>query len=159
MDAIVKGSEEYAELLDREDVEEGLELVKRDEADLPQKIINLAAYCRNLSVLAGAVKEEEKRLAERRRVMENKEKRIKAFLKMLLQKTGKRKIQTPTLTLRLQKNPPKVEVKDPLKVPENFTEIQMERVIKKQDILEHFKATGEIPPGVEIGQSERVVIK
>lgn len=61
--------------------------------------------------------------------------------------------------LTLHTNPPSVEIVDQDALDVNFLEIKQEIVVKKKEILTHFKETGEIPNGVNIIQKKRVKIK
>lgn len=57
---------------------------------------------------------------------------------------------------KLVTNPPSVEIIDQDKLDIQYIEIRQEIVVKKKEILEDFKKTGEIPDGVNIVQKKRV---
>lgn len=66
-----------------------------------EKLEGLALYCKNLSAEAEAIRSEEKTLAERRKVAENKAARAKAFLADQL---AGEKFQTPRVAVSWRKS-------------------------------------------------------
>src|SRR5699024_12069648 len=78
-----------------EDGEEGLEdTLESLEDAIEDKAIGYAKVMRNLEGQANAIKEEEKRLSERRKALENNIKRMKESLQDAMLLNGKRKIKT-----------------------------------------------------------------
>lgn len=59
---------------------------------------------------------------------------------------------------KLVSNPPSIEVVNQDKVDVQYLEIKQEVVVKKREMLEDFKKTGEIPNGVNIVQKKRIKI-
>ena len=96
-------------------------------------------------------KEEIKRLTGLKKAAENTADRLKAYLKGVMEATGKNEIQTDIGKWRLQLNPYSVEILDKDKIDKEWL-IEQEPTIDKQGLLKHFKATGEIPEGVSFKQ-------
>ncbi|OPX03066.1 siphovirus Gp157 family protein [Geobacillus sp. LEMMY01] len=149
----------YAELLnmaeemDSEALVDTLEAI-RDEIEL--KAENIAKLIRNLEADAKAIREEEKRLNEKRTAIENKVKRLKSYLVEQLEHAGIQKIKRPTITVYIQDNPPSVNVVDMSVIPAEFLKQKVE--VDKKGILERIK-NGEQIPGVELKREKGVRIR
>ncbi|ATA61186.1 hypothetical protein GS458_2751 [Geobacillus stearothermophilus] len=119
----------YAELLnmaeemDSDALVDTLEAI-RDEIEL--KAENIAKLIRNLEADAKAIREEEKRLNEKRTAIENKVKRLKSYLVEQLEHAGIQKIKRPTITVYIQDNPPSVNVVDMSVIPAEFLRQKVE---------------------------------
>lgn len=68
------------------------------------KAENIALYVKNITAEAEAVRSEEKKLAERRRTMERKTERLKAYLSEAMTATGTNKISTPKTVISFRKS-------------------------------------------------------
>lgn len=78
-----------AELLEQVDPETGELVCDMDQLEeltiaREEKLEGLALYTKNMDAMAKAIREEEKNLAERRRVLENRAERAKAYLAEML---------------------------------------------------------------------------
>jgi hypothetical protein len=104
------------------------------------------------------LKSEEKRLAEKRRVLENKKNNIKAYLENQLRVMEIDKIKTPLFTVSLQKNPPSVEIVDEDLIPDKFKKTVTTVSVVKKDLLEALKA-GQVIEGAEIKQGKSLRIR
>lgn len=136
--------EEGAEGL--EDTLEALNDALEDKAEGYGRVI------RNLEAQANALREEEKRLADRRRSIENNIKKLKENLQASMKFMGKTKIKTNLFSFSIAKNPPTVKVIDIRAIPAKYL-IPQEPKPDKKGILEAMK-NGEDVPGVEIERSE-----
>ena len=129
---------------DKKKVQEELTLL------LQQKSQNIIGYARNIELTIEAMKNEEKRISERRKLLENKEAKIKEYVKECMEKNGITKIETGLGNLTIAKNPISVEVVNEDEIPSEYkTEIVTVKVDKTK-IKNNFKETGEIPNGVNI---------
>ncbi|MED5073390.1 siphovirus Gp157 family protein [Anoxybacillus geothermalis] len=142
-----------ADEMDSEAIVDTLEAI-RDEIEL--KAENIAKLIRNLEADARAIREEEKRLNEKRTAIENKVKRLKAYLFKQLEHAGIQRIKRPTITVYIQDNPPSVDVVDISVIPEEFLKHKVE--VDKKSILERIKS-GEQIPGVELKREKGVRIR
>ena len=117
---------------------------------LQQKSQNIIGYTRNIELTINAIKEEEKRISENRKALENKMSRFKDYVKECMERNGITKIETELGTLSLAKSPASVEVINEEEVPEEFKQEVITIKIDKTKIKNYFKETGEIPEGTNI---------
>ena len=145
---------EMAEEMDTDAIVDTLEALQEAIED---KAENIAKLIRNLEADVKVIRDEEKRLAERRQVIENKIERLKSYLQEQLEIAGIDKVKRPTITVAIQKNPPSVDIIDETLIPADFLIPQPAKVDKKS-ILERLK-NGEAIPGVTLKQTKGVRIR
>lgn len=117
---------------------------------LQQKSQNIIGYIRNMELTAEAMKNEEKRISERRKQIENHVVRFKEYVKNCMENNGILKIETGLGTLSTAKSPISVEIVNENIIPNEYkTEVVTTKVDKKK-IADNFKATGELIEGVII---------
>lgn len=138
---------------DLETLERALENI---EDNINFKAESMAKLIKNIDGDIGVLKQEEKRLAERRRALENKQKNIKGYLEMQLKTMEIDKVKTPLFTVALQNNPQSVEILDEDTIPEEF--IIYTKSISKKEILAKLKEGQEVP-GAEIRQTKSLRIR
>lgn len=140
---ILMENEEISEENKRQ-IEEELTLL------LQQKSQNIIGYIRNMELTAEAMKNEEKRISERRKQIENHVVRFKEYVKNCMENNGILKIETGLGTLSTAKSPISVEIVNENIIPNEYkTEVVTTKVDKKK-IVDNFKATGELIEGVII---------
>ena len=137
---------ENGELTEEEYNELGQELA----GELQNKGSNIIGYIRNSELLIEAMKAEEKRIADLRKSGEAKIEKFKQYVKENMERLGADKIPTELGTLCITKNPMSVEIEDENAVPNEFKNEKITIAIDKTTIKNHFKATGEVIPGVQI---------
>src|SRR5699024_1438734 len=94
-----------------EDGGEGLQdTLESIELAIEDKLENIGKVIRNLEAEAKAFKEEEQRLADRRRSIENNIKHLKQYAENSMIVTGDKKIKAGLFTFSIQKNPPSVQI-------------------------------------------------
>lgn len=153
-------AQNYAQLLEMAEEMESDALVdtlQSLEDAIEEKVENIAKLVKNLEADTKIIKEEEQRLAERRRAIEAKVERLKTYLQEQLEVAGLQKVKRPTITVAIQANPPSVEVVDETAIPSDFLIPQPAKVDKKS-ILERLKK-GEAIPGVTLKQTKGVRIR
>lgn len=128
------------------------------EGDINSKAENIAKLVRTIDGDINTLKEEEKRLATRRRALENKQKSIKNYLEIQLKTMEIDKVKTPLFTIALQKNPPSVNIVDENLIPDDFIKTETITSISKKDILDALKEGEEIP-GTELKQTRSLRIR
>jgi len=142
-------------------IEEGNEGLQDtlDSIDLAieDKLENIAKLIRNLDGDAAALKNEEKRLADKRKSIENNINNLKQYSQSALEATGKRKLNAGIFTYSIQKNPPSLSILDEKKIPQKYYE-EVEPKLNKTAIKEKLK-NGDDVPGAELHQAEGVRIK
>lgn len=114
------------------DTIEGLEGEIEDKADGYAKVIT------QLTADSLAIKDEEDRLYNRRKTIENRIRNMKDRLQQMMELTGKTKFKTPLFSFNIQNNPASVVIDDESKVPKRFW-IQQEPKLDKQAIKELLK--------------------
>ena len=127
---------------------------------LQQKSQNIIGYTKNIELTIEAMKTEEKRISEQRKVLENKLDNFKQYVKECMEQNGLKKIETSLGTISIAKNPISVEIENEEEVPNEFKTIITTTKIDKTKIKDNFKQTGEIPEGVKINtENTRLQIK
>jgi hypothetical protein len=118
------------------DTLDALEEAIGDKVDAIHKLI------RNIQADIDALKAEEKRLAERRKVLESQQERLKAYVERELSSAGIDKVKTSIGIFGFRKAPPSIEILDISQIPAEYL-IPQEPKVDKKGLLNHFKETGE----------------
>ena len=117
---------------------------------LQQKSQNVIGYSKNIELTIEAMKTEEKRISEQRKTLESRLTRFKEYVKECMEQCGTTKIETPLGTLTVAKNPISVEIVNEDEIPNEYKQEVVTIKVDKKAIADNFKATGEIPDGVNI---------
>ena len=127
---------------------------------LQQKSQNIIGYTKNIELTIEAMKTEEKRISEQRKVLENKLDNFKQYVKECMEQNGIKKIETGLGAISIAKNPISIEIENEKEVPDEFKTVITTTKIDKTKIKNNFKETGEIPDGVKINtENTRLQIK
>lgn len=126
------------------------EMIKELTLLLQQKSQNIIGYVRNNELTIEAMKNEEKRISEQRKALENRIQKFKDYVKDCMENNNITKIETSLGTLTIAKNPISIEIVDEKKVPEEYKKEVTEIKILKDKIKNDFKETGEIPDGIKV---------
>ncbi|ACO85375.1 siphovirus Gp157 family protein [Clostridium botulinum] len=137
----------------KEVLEESLNQI-HEEIDI--KLENVAKVIKSIEVDAKGLKEEEKRLADRRKSLENRIVNLKEYAENSMRVTGITKIKGKVFTLGIQKNVPSVEITEEEMIPEEY--FITEKKLVKKDILAALKEGKEVP-GAAIKQTESLRIR
>lgn len=142
------------------------ELLAQVEGDFAEKSERVALFIREQLATAKAIKEEEERLRDRRKALENNADRLKRYLETNMLQAEKMRIDGKLVTLRIQMNNPAVrcDLAEPelatlyheravpsayffvKRVPESF-------VLDRKVCLEMHKLGVELPAGIAIERS------
>lgn len=125
--------------------------------ELEVKAENIAKLIKTLEVDITGFKEEEKRLSNRRKSLENRVKNLKEYLDGAMKATGKTKFKGKLFSFNIQPNLPGVEVLDEKLIPKKYF-VNQAPVLDKKTILKDSK-NGEDIPGVKIIQTESLRIR
>lgn len=117
---------------------------------LQQKSQNIIGYTKNIELTISAMKEEEKRISDDRKSLENKLINFKKYVKECMERNNITKIETVLGTLSITKNPASVEIVNEDEIPSEFKQEIVTVKIDKTKIKNYFKETGEIPEGTNI---------
>lgn len=118
--------------------------------ELQNKSANIIGYIKNSESLIEAIKAEEKRLADMRKLGEKKLDKFKGYVKENMDKLEIDRIPTELGILSISKNPISVEIENEDAVPNEFKNEVVTTKVDKTAIKNHFKETGEIIPGIKI---------
>jgi predicted nuclease with TOPRIM domain len=156
-------SNAYAQVLERLE-EEGETLSLRDTLEsiqepLEDKAENIAKLIQSINADCEVIKGEEKRLADRRKALENKVSSLKQYLFEQLEFAGIGKVKRPTITISVQNNPPSVDVVDDSLIPKSYWIVpEPVPTLDKKSIMKILKEGEEIP-GVTLKQGRGLRIK
>ena len=149
-----KQLQDMADDLDPMTLKDTLEAI---EESIEDKAENTAKLIRSWEAEANAIKEEEKRLANRGKALENNIKYTKERLFEQLRIAGIEKVKRPTITVSIANNPHSVEILDSTLIPSDFI-IQKDPEIDKKGLIEAIKRGEEIP-GAMLYQGRGLRIK
>ncbi|WP_440110117.1 siphovirus Gp157 family protein [Paenibacillus sp. QZ-Y1] len=143
MPSLYKLSEDYKFLseyleasLDNDEVgEDDFEMYKDTlealEDGIENKCENIVKFMRNLEGDIAAYKVEEQRFSKKRRYMENKQERLKNLLCEYLEGNNLEKLNAGTFKVRLQTNPPSINIIDTKKIPDKYKTAQDPKIDSK----------------------------
>ena len=142
----------FPALMENEEITEEDKMKIEEELTilLQQKSQNIIGYTKNIELTINAMKEEEKRIADNRKSLENKLEQFKNYVKECMERNDITKIETGLGTLSIAKSPMSVEITNEDEVPSEFKQEVVTVKIDKTKIKNNFKETGEIPAGVNI---------
>ena len=154
-------SENYRQVLDL--IDEGAEVdtlhdtLESIEGAIEEKAEGIAKVILGMTADINAIKAEEKRLADRRRALENRQNWLKAYVQFHMEKTGLKKIKLPTVTISVQNNPPSVEC-ETSKLPSQFVEQRIDYIPRKKELMKALKAGKKIE-GAELRHKKSLRIR
>jgi hypothetical protein len=153
--SLYKITNRFVELMDKAENEEltpeevqaiGIEL----EKELLNKSSNIIGYIKNAESLINAIKDEETRLEEMRKMGEKKLERFKTYVLDNMNRLGIIEIPTELGSLKVARNPISIEVLNEDEVPNEFKKEKTTISVDKTAIKKHFSETGEIVAGTRV---------
>lgn len=125
-----------------------------------QKCMNVAAVARNLEAVAESIKQAETEMAARRRALQNRADRLRAYLKMGMEGAGISEVSCPLFKIAIRTNPPAVVIDAESLIPAEFMRVPEPPppTPDKKAIAEAIKAGKEIP-GCHLASGTRVEIR
>lgn len=117
------------------------------------KVEGIALWIKNLLSDADAIKSEEEKLAQRRKVNENKAKNLKEYLSKFL---GGQKFKTPKVSISYRKSE-SVEVTDISKLDDDYLKFA-EPTVDKTKVKKALKA-GTVLQGVSLVENQNIQIR
>ena len=139
-----------------EDNEELAAVLNSLDAEIEDKAENIAKILKNNEADIKAFKEEEKRLSERRKALENSNKRLKEYLEENMKMTGKTKFKSGTFSFNIAKNPASVEITNVDIISSDYKTYTED--LDKKAILQDLK-DGKDVQGAILKQSESLRIR
>jgi hypothetical protein len=130
------------------------------DGDIREKVVNVAAFSRNLESTAQAVREAAKAMLARADRIEKRAESVRAYLCFQMQAAGITKIESPWFTVAVRKNPPAVLVDDEASLPDEFKVIPPTPAPRpdKPAIARALKEGREVP-GCRLFASERLEVR
>lgn len=122
------------------------------------KVDAITKFQDNLAATSEAIDKEIKRLQGRKKAMDNRHKALSEMILRAMKATGRTEIDLQTRVVKIQKNPPAVNVTDEASIPARFWVIIPETKQLDKVALKLALKTEDID-GAELVQGERVVIK
>ena len=136
---------EFSALVEKEDLtDEDFEKLDEYGHAIEIKAGNIAALTDKLSAFASYCKEEEQRIAAKRKAVENRSKRILQYLQDQMEIAGVMEVEIGTRKISLQPSPHKLIIDDEKKIPQIFFDIvpqtleldkaKLKKALKKEEI-------------------------
>lgn len=162
MTTLYKLNEQYQELLNKilyENVENEEDLIEElalIEIEIEEKAENTAIVLKDLEAQITKFKEEERRLSDRRKTLENNVKFLKLNLEDSMKLQGKKKFKTEHFSFNIQKNAPSVMITDEEKALKNYKRVT--ETIDKAKLKDDLK-NGVVLDYAELVQTESLRIR
>ena len=113
--------------------------------DFRAKSHGIAKWTLELTGTSELIDMEIARLHKKKRAAENLRTRLMEYVKSCMETADVQKIELPTVTIRIQKNPASVEVVDETKLPASYIRIKQVTEVDKKAILSALKNGDDIP--------------
>ncbi len=157
-------TEDHKELLKLADENEDMAQAVADtmeliEGDFNDKAISLIHVVNNMGDDVEIIKNEIKRLTDRKKVIENKQKSMKDYLKINMESSGIKKITCPIFTITLKAGRDTVNIDDIEKIPADYLDIKTTMTPMKREILADLKEGIEIEGASIIKSMSSILIK
>lgn len=124
---------------------------------IDDKAENIAKVIKQLEADADTFRQEEVRLAKRRRTVDNNVRNLKRYLQESLEQVGTDRVNGKLFTVSIQNNPPSVDILDESKIELDYFDEQPPKLDKKA-VLESLKNGIEME-GARIKQTRSVRIR
>jgi hypothetical protein len=121
--------------------------------ELGERMRGLVAMLESMRADADEIRTEEKRLAERRRALQQKADRIREHSIACMDLAKMRRITTATHTIAVVEGVETVELEDVAQVADEH--VRLERIPSKVSLMAEYKRTGVVPAGVKIRPGTR----
>lgn len=137
--------------------------ILNNNEDIADKLEGYARFIKNLETDIAGYKAEEKRLSKRRKTMENTIDRMKDAMKEALKASGEPKVKAENglFTFSIKKNPPKVEIDNPEKIPTRYFIEQLPKLDNKAllDDLKSEQVPEDLAGVAHLSQGESISIR
>lgn len=131
-----------------------------DSTEIAAKIEDYGFVIRNLESFVGAIKEEENRLADRRKANEKKLAHIKDWLLSNMVACGISKIECPVFSVTVRSNPGSVIIDNDKLIPDEYMTVpELPVPVPNKKLIAAAIKDGLDVPGCHAEKSQRVEIK
>lgn len=131
------------DLLESAEDESVIELLKQTieglNEDIKDKVDNIVRVIRTLESDSEAIKNEEKRLAERRKAIDKRKENLSKYLFEFAQNCEGKKIKGNVFEIAIRKNPVKVVIEDDSKIPTQFVTKTINYSVDKKSLKDYLK--------------------
>ena len=132
--------------------EEILALLDGAKSTLAQKIDNTARVLGTIEASIDTFKNEERRLAARRKTLDNNRERLRDWVKSTMLAHSVDKLATDIHSVTIAEGRMQVVVIDETKVPDQY--VVIERKVSKTLVMSAYKEDGEVPAGCDVVRGE-----
>ena len=150
---IVEAYQNLSELEETEDIKKALDVIN-DEFDV--KAENIVKVIKNMEADEKALRDEETRLADKRRSISTKKEDIKEYLFSSMRAVGKTKTKAGIFNINIQKNPQLIKIIDENIIPDKYkiASYKLDKKTLKEDIKDGLDIEG-----AELIQTEGIRIR
>lgn len=142
-------------MVSQEDIRESLELVNDD---ISEKIENICKIIQQNKSSIQIMKDEEKRIANNRKTLENSNKNLMQYIQESLQTIGIKQIKGQLFKVNIQKNKASVVIDDEKLIDEKYKKEETLVTIDKNALYDDLKVGNEVL-GAKLVQTESVRIR
>lgn len=139
--------------LTEDDLQMFVDTLDSIQDSVENKVGNIVRFLKNIKSDIDAHKEEEKKLAQKRKYLENKFEGLKDYTQNMLEFAKIDKVMSGVHGVRLQNNPPSIRVLDENAIPSTYKTPQPDK-IESREILADLKQ-GKDVAGVELVTDKR----
>ena len=149
MTALYQITAQHKELLALAETDEDMQKAIADtmesiEGEFNDKAFSLISVSKSMGAYIPSIDSEIKRLQDRKRSIENKQKSMAEYLRLNMHETGITKIECPLFTITLCKGRDVVEIIDADKIPAEYLNIKTTMTPMKKELGVALKAGEEI---------------
>ena len=124
-----------------------------------EKALAVAHYIINEEADLPAIEAEIERLGQRKTAIKNRAKRMTEYIKRSMEAVNSQEIKTPTLTLKIVKNPVRIEILDETIIDKKYIRVIPESYEPDKSAIKEQIEAGVGVQGAELVQSTRLKIK
>ena len=146
----------YLSLDEAEKTEDVIKVLDSIKDEFDKKAENTVKVIRNFEADIQALRDEEKRLADKRKSLEKKKEDLKEYLYFNMERMKVRKVNAGIFDINIQKNPPSIKILDEATIPLKYKILTYN--LDKKQLKEDIKNGLEID-GAELVQTEGIRIR
>lgn len=146
----------YLSLDEAEKTEDVIKVLDGIKEEFDKKAENTVKVIRNFEGEIQALRDEEKRLADKRKSLEKKKEDLKEYLYLNMERMKVKKINAGIFDINIQKNPPSIKILDEATIPLKYKILTYN--LDKKQLKEDIKNGAEIK-GAELVQTEGIRIR
>lgn len=146
----------YLSLDEAEKTEDVIKVLDGIKDEFDKKAENTVKVIRNFEADIQALRDEEKRLADKRRSLEKKKKDLKEYLYFNMERMQVRKINAGIFDINIQKNPQSIKILDEATIPDKYKVASYK--LDKKTLKDDIKNGVEIE-GAQLVQTEGIRIR